>query len=308
MFFGMSFSLLISKFWDPEKKGKRPPSDWRKKIMIAIPSAFDLFASTLMTFGLIYINVSVFQMLRGSMVIFSVLFTIFFLKKKIYGYQWVGVALTIVALLMIGVAGIFIPEYKGGEESSDSDVSAGLKVMGSLLVIASQCVQAGQIVVEQFVLHDINMPALEVVGWEGIWGLVMMVLVAYPFALICPGDKPSPLGKSLENFIDAFQQLFTTGSIALTCFLFILAVLVYNMFGMLVTSGSSAIYRTILEAARTLLIWVVMLILAAANAPFGEVWCKWSFLELGGFIVLVFSSFIYGGYLKLPNFEYPEPN
>ena len=35
-----------------------------------LPCVFDLVASTMMTFGLIYISVSVFQMLRGSMIIF----------------------------------------------------------------------------------------------------------------------------------------------------------------------------------------------------------------------------------------------
>ena len=76
MFFGMLFAVFIAKFWDPEKKGDRPPSPWRSKIIVSIPSSFDLFASTLMTFGLIYINVSIFQMLRGSMVIFSAILSI----------------------------------------------------------------------------------------------------------------------------------------------------------------------------------------------------------------------------------------
>lgn len=308
MFFGMLFSFFVSKCWDPENKGPRPKSSWRQRVMVAIPSSFDLFASTLMTFGLIYINVSIFQMLRGSMVIFSVIFSIIFLKRKIKGYEYFGVALTVIALVMIGTAGIYIPEYKS-EGSTDEDTkSDAQKVMGSLLIIASQAVQAGQIVVEEYVLKDVNMPALEIVGWEGIWGFIMMILVAYPFAFIVPGEKPSPLGTSLEFFGDAFIQLFTNGKIALTCFLFIIAVLFYNMFGMLVTSHSSAIYRTILEAARTLLIWIVMLILAACDAPFGEVWCKYSWLELCGFIVLVCSSFIYGGYWKLPFFKYPEPD
>lgn len=307
MFFGMLFSFFVSKCWDPENKGPRPPSTWRQRVMVSIPSAFDLFASTLMTFGLIYINVSIFQMLRGSMVIFSVILSIIFLKRKIKGYEWFGVIITVIALIMIGTAGIYIPTYGEDSESEADKTTGGEKVLGSLLVIASQLVQAGQIVTEEFVLKDVKMPALEIVGWEGIWGFLMMIFVAFPFALIVPGDKPSPLGGSLECFLDSFIQLFTNGGVALTCGLFLIAVLFYNMFGMLVTSHSSAIYRTIFEAARTLLIWVVMLITAAAGAPFGEVWCNWSWLELTGFILLVCSSFIYGGYWKLPFFSYPEP-
>ena len=308
MFFAMAFSLLIAKIWDPEakNKGKRPPSSWRQRIMVSIPAAFDLFASTLMTFGLIYINVSIFQMLRGSMVIFSAILSIIFLKKKIKGYEWIGITATMIALIMIGVAGAKIPAIGEDDGSSEETVTTGQKVLGSILVILSQLVQAAQIVTEEFVLKDIDMPALEIVGWEGAWGFLMMVFVAFPFAFIVPGKDPSPLGTSLENFMDSFIQLFTNGKVAIVCVVFLVAVLAYNMFGMLVTSCSSAINRTIMEAARTLLIWVCMLICAKTDAGFGELWVNWSWLELAGFIILVLSSLVYNGILKLPGFHY-EP-
>jgi len=302
MFFGMSFAIFIAKCWDPEKKGERPPSTRRQIIMASIPSSFDLFASTLMTFGLIYINVSVFQMLRGSMVIFSAILSIIFLHRHIHAYEWFSIAITIIALICIGTAGIYIPTVGEDEETS---FSASQKLLGCTLVILSQLVQAGQIVTEEFILKDINMPALEIVGWEGIWGLVMMVLIACPFAFICPGDDPSPLGGSLENIFDSFHQLFHSGEVALISIIFILAVMLYNIFGMLVTSGSSAVNRTILEAVRTLLIWIFMLICAAAGCPFGEYWVSWSWLELVGFILLISSSLMYNAIVKLPFFVYP---
>jgi len=284
------------------KKGERPPATRRQIIITAIPSFFDLFASTLMTFGLIYINVSIFQMLRGSMVIFSAILSIIFLKRRIHGYEWFAICLTIIALVCIGTAGIFIPTVGQTEET---EYSASRKFLGCVLVILSQLVQAGQIVTEEFILKDINMPALQIVGWEGIWGLVMMVLIACPFAFICPGTDPSPLGGSLENIFDSFHQLFHSSDIGIVVAIFLVAVMLYNIFGMLVTSVSSAINRTILEAVRTLLIWIFMLICAAANAPFGEYWVAWSWLELGGFILLITSSLMYNAVIKLPFFEYP---
>lgn len=310
MFFGMAFSFFIARVWDPEKKNKKLSTSWKQRIIIAIPSAFDLFASTLMTFGLIYINASIFQMLRGSMVIFSAILTIIFLRRRIPCYRWFGICITIVALVMIGYAGVYVPSVTADDDNSESETnhnySSGQKLFGALLVILSQLVQAGQIVVEEYVLRNVNMPALEIVGWEGIWGLIMMVLVAFPFAFIVPGDDPSPMGTSLENFMDSFIQLFSSGAVFLTSFIFVLAVLAYNMFGMLVTSHSSAVNRTILEAARTVLIWIVMLISAYSGLPFGELWVKWSFLELFGFIFLVAATFIYNGIWKFPFFNYED--
>jgi drug/metabolite transporter (DMT)-like permease len=304
MFFGMAFSLLISKFWDPEGKGSRPPSTFRQKVTVSIPCAFDLFASTLQTFGLIYINASIFQMLRGSMVVFSAILCMVFLHRKIIAVEWFGIGLVVVALVIIGLASVWMPT--GDDDDSSSTSTTSQKLLGSLLVVASEIVQAGQIVVEQFVLHDLNMPALEVVGWEGIWGCVMMVLVAFPFALIIPGNDPSPLGSSLENFIDSFMQL-GNGKVAGISAIFVVAVLGLNIFGMLVTSSSEAINRTLMEAARTVLVWIVMLIAYAANAGFGEQWSKWSWLELAGFILLICGTVIYNKVVKIPGFTYPQP-
>ncbi|KAH0787500.1 Integral membrane protein [Histomonas meleagridis] len=307
MFFGMAFSYFIAKVWDPEKKGKKLSASWSQRVIIAIPAAFDLFASTLMTFGLIYINVSIFQMLRGSMVIFSAIISILFLKRKIPAYRWFSICITIVALVMIGVAGMYVPSVSSSSETSEApEYSATQKLLGAVLVVLSQLVQAAQIVTEEYVLQDVNMPALEIVGWEGIWGLVLMIIVGFPFAFIVPGNDPSPLGTSLENFIDSFIQLFSSGKVILVCLFFVLAVLFYNMFGMLVTSHSSAVNRTILEAARTLFIWIVTLICAYAGAGFGELWVNWSFLELGGFFLLVLATFIYNDVFKLPCFNYEK--
>jgi drug/metabolite transporter (DMT)-like permease len=301
MFFGMMFSLIIAKIWDPEAKGTRPPSSLRQIVIVGIPASFDMVASTLMTFGLIWINVSVFQMLRGSMVIFSTILSIIFLHRKVRPSEWCGIGLAFLALIMIGVAGAEIPEVGG---SSDNRATTTQKVMGSLLVILSQLVQGAQIVVEEFVMKDLNIPALEVVGWEGVWGLLITVVIAFPFALLIPGKDPSPLGTSLENFIDSFLQL-RSGNVVLCSCIFIVAVLGLNIFGMLITSRANAINRTLLEAARTVLVWITMLICHAANAPFGEIWCDWSFLELGGFAVLFSGMLVYNSIVKLPFFDYP---
>lgn len=300
MFFAMSFALVINRFWDVEKNGeKRFSSTFREKVIVAIPASFDLIASTIMTFGLIFINVSIFQMLRGSMVVFSVIFSFIFFHTIPQSHQWLGIFGTIFALVMIAIAGVYIP-------SPDTQTSypVGKKILGSFLVIISQMIQAGQIVVEQYILKDIHLSSLSVVGWEGINGLLMMIFFACPFALICPGDQPSPLGPCLENIGDSLQQMFRSGYIVLTSCLFMLFVLGLNIFGMLVTAFSSATFRTIMEAVRTLMVWIVMLMSYAAGAPFGEQWTNWSFLELFGFIVLVLSALIYNGILKLPCFEY----
>lgn len=273
------------------------PKKHKSPFLIMIPAAFDLIASTIMTFGLIYISVSIFQMLRGSMVIFSTILTRIFLKgRRVRRYQLLGVVLAVVAICLVGVAGVLVPQ---------ANMSAGIgqTIMGICLVILSQIIQAGQIVVEEFLLADLNMPPLRVVGFEGLWGLLFMIFIACPLAYVIPGKDYSPMPKnSLENTYDSLLCLGSNGYLIIAVVVFCIAVLVYNCYGMLITNAFSAVNRTIFEAARTAVIWIVDLIIQAIfpGSPFGELWSKWSFLELIGFIILVFSSLVYNRVIVLP--------
>lgn len=278
-------------------KGKKQQSGGRSPLLIMIPAAFDLIASTIMTFGLIYISVSIFQMLRGSMVIFSTILTRLFLKgRRVRRYQLLGVTLAVIAIVLVGVAGVMVPQ-------ANMNANVGQTIMGICLVILSQIVQAGQIVVEEFLLADLNMPPLRVVGFEGLWGLLFMVVIACPLAYVIPGKDFSPMPhNSLENTYDSLVCLGSNSNLIIAVLIFCVAVLVYNCYGMLITDSFSAVNRTIFEAVRTAVIWVVDLIIQAIfpGSPFGELWSNWSFLELAGFIILVFSTLVYNRVVVLP--------
>jgi hypothetical protein len=299
MSFGMMFALPISKVWDADNRGSRLPRTLREKVLASLPCALDLVSSTLMKFGMFWIDVSVSLMLRGSMVIFLAVGSIKFQPRKLIPAEWFGIVIVVIALLIIGVSSILIPSEEGTLQST-----IGQKVLGVLFVIASQVFQAAQIIIEENLMKEESMAALELVGWEGIWGFLMIIFVAFPFALIVPGSDPSPLGTSLENFMDSFLQ-FQTGAVVIWCVVWIVAVLGFNMFGMLVISHTSALNHSLIDAVRGLLVWITMLITTAAGAPFGEKWVAWSWLELGGFITLVSGILIYNKLWELPFFEYP---
>jgi len=281
-----------------EKKKKTNP------LIIAIPASFDLIASTMMTYGLIYVSVSIFQMLRGSMVIFStVLSRIFLPGRRVKSYELIGIIVCFIALCIVGTAGFLIPQPQG-------ETSPGKLALGIGLVILSQIVQAGQIVTEEFLLKDLTLRPLQVVGFEGLWGTILMFVVACPLAYVVPGaDFSTMKHNSLENTIDSFMCLASNKSLILAVALFCAAVFLYNCYGMLITDSFSAINRTIFEAVRTAVVWIVSLIIQAIKpgSPYGELWDKYSFVELAGFILLFISSLIYNGIIKLPCINYYQP-
>lgn len=60
--------------------------DWKAYTYIGVPALFDMAATVIMTYGLLFIDVSIMQMLRGAMVIFATCFNIWCLKRKIRIY------------------------------------------------------------------------------------------------------------------------------------------------------------------------------------------------------------------------------
>lgn len=86
-------------------------------------------------------------------------------------------------------------------------------------------------------------------------------------------------------------------SISLTLAVDMTALMLYNVAGMAVTGHLGAVFRTVLETGRTLFVWIVDLLLfygGVAGGKLGESWSAWSWLQAGGFVVLVAGTLIYG--------------
>ena len=145
--------------------------NWKLILIIAVPTIFDLIATTLAGIGLLWTSVSVYQMLRGALMAFGALFSICFLKKKLKRFHWVGLALNICALGVVGTASVFDPATS---HQSGTVVSTAYQILGIGLIVLGQAVQAAQFVVEEKLMADMSAPPLLIVGMEGIWGFLFM--------------------------------------------------------------------------------------------------------------------------------------
>lgn len=268
-------------------------------MLIAIPTLCDLLATTLMTTGLIFIRVSIMQMLRGSMVVFSAILTVFWRKRRLRGFEWCGVVLCCIALATVGLASVI-----GGKSDDGEYAGWGYTLMGCLFVIGSQVIQAIQIVTEEYLLADIKLDPLVVVGMEGFWGMLMCILVFVPLFHFFPG---SDVGQ-YENTHDTFYRLASSTPLILFSLVYWVSILLLNYGGMVVTSELTAVHRTIFEALRTLFIWITSLIIFyGIDEKYGEDWNAYSYMQLAGFAILVLSMLIYNQAVKIRKFfTYPD--
>lgn len=104
------------------------------------------------------------------------------------------------------------------------------------------------------------------------------------------------VGGRFENQLDTFYMIANSRLIIGLLAIDLVAINLFNVAGMRITSTLGALFRSVLEAVRTLNVWLLDLALFYYYSPdLGESWSpKWSWLQAIGFGVLVSSALVYG--------------
>jgi len=282
---------------------------WRKYDAILFPTFFDLLASGLLSIGLLYTTASMYQMLRGTEIIFTAVLSVFILHRQLNSQNIIGLALCTVGLFIVGYSGLLMckaPENNNYELFSSSfsvwgsSTPASETLLGILLIIGAEAIQALQIVAEDFLMSaaDTQLPPVEVVGYEGAFGLILLLMFLLPALQFSRfGKEGSGLREdSIESIlmVSRSPQLFqyAAGYVALMA--------AYNFAGMMVTENMGALSRTIAETSRTLLVWAADLFLyykvkvkGAEGGHLGEAWTRYSWVQLAGFSIMVIGTACY---------------
>jgi len=275
---------------------------WQKILLVMIPASIDVGATGFGCIGMVLVPASVWQMLRGAMIIFAAIFSVTFLKKKMFLYGWFGVTLCVAGVATIGVASIVGSPAKSGEGGQADWALA----FGIGMILFGQVLQAAQMVGEEWLMKTVNLPPLEVIGWEGLWGWLIIVFIVYPLLYVLPGDD----GGHMEDPADTFTMIGNSWGLLAMVLTYTFSCAAYNVAGIKVTMHLSSVHRVLIEASRTVCVWGVNLFIHYVidpNSPFGEVWTPYSFLQLFGFILILAGQATHGGVLRWPCFYYPPP-
>jgi len=286
---------------------KKEMAVWKQYCIVCTPALCDMCATAMMNVGLLWIAASVWQMLRGSMVIFSALFSKFFLKRELHASHWTGVCIVAFALVVVALAALNSPDLPkvGSDDDSSSsrkNATTGQVALGCALVVIAQIIQASQIVVEEYLLKEIVLHPVLVVGLEGMWGTISCSILLC-FTSYIPEDYGG------EKTLETLYMFFHNGKILGFGLLYASVILCYNLFGMFVTQYTSAVLRTILEGLRCACIWVTNLfiyyvVFGKNTDQFGEMWSDWSYLQFCGFLFLLLGMFVYNGIVRVEGLYY----
>lgn len=101
-------------------------------------------ATTTMYIGLTMTYASSFQMLRGALIVFTGILTIVVLKRRLKGFQWLGIFIIIIGLAVVGSN-----DFMKTQDSSSESKGATLMITGDILIVLAQVLTAFQMIVEE---------------------------------------------------------------------------------------------------------------------------------------------------------------
>jgi len=270
-----------------EKAGPESTPLWMY-FFLAIPSVFDLGATALCMMGLRYLDVSIYQLLRGSGIIFVALMKQHVLGDHLYTFQWIGVFWNVISVILVGGTAIL------NSQQDTTTVEPGEALLGVVLVMAGAFVQALQFVFEEKVMtmDESAVPPLLLIGMEGLWGTVLCLVVVYPIVYLMPGDDHG----SYEDPFNTWHMITHSSTITWSFLFYFVAIFGYNMFAVLLTFMLNSIWHAILDNFRPITVWctdMFIFYVITEDGGFGEPWTKYSWIQLLGMLVLLYGTAVY---------------
>lgn len=296
MFLGES--LLLSFFYLRRRRMPKllsddgaPVGNTAPPYIFLLPASCDVMGTGIGGVGMLYISASVWQMMRGSLLVFTSFLSVFFLKRELYGYNYFAVCTSTVGLALVGCSAML-----DGDGAGSSNVGLGIA-----LTVLSQFFAASQMVIEELYVKKRKCPAEQVVGSEGVWGIcIMIVLLSVMYNV--PGSDDG----SYENVFDSWKMISDSATLSRLIALYTVSIASFNFLGVTIAGQLSSLHRTINDAMRTGIVWVVQLALFyAGDKTYGTGWLPHSWMQLAGFVFLICGSLINHRILLIPGLWYP---
>ncbi|KAG7661715.1 uncharacterized protein J8A68_004773 [[Candida] subhashii] len=256
-----------------------------QNLKLAIPAICDLCGTTLLNIGLVYTPVSIYQMTRGSIVLFVAILSVIFLKRHISKLEWISLFFVTLGVGLVGLSG-----SKHSEASDSLDETGALIIFGISLIVIAEILQAFQFVVEEHILEKHPIIPLQLVYIEGFFGAsILLIVMVFLNFIIGSIQSPEQFQTSPFNLQEAFSQVIFNRPILISSICIMISIAAFNYCGLSITHQVSATARSTVDTCRTLLVWIVAIIMG---------WESFYWLQFSGFAVLVFGTLCFNGVLK----------
>jgi drug/metabolite transporter (DMT)-like permease len=203
------------------------------------------FFEQLMNVGLIYTAASVYQMLRGAVVIFTGVFSYFFLKRRMTRWQWISLFLVVAGVSIVGLSSVLYPQERPSVFGDEDDVPFDWQsFLGVVFVLGAQILTATQFVVEEKIMSRYHVKPLRAVGLEGSFGL-LSVLAGMPILYAIYGNS-----RPFFDIPRGWHQITGNPAVWGTGIAIAFSIAFFNFFGLSITTTVSATARSTIDTCR----------------------------------------------------------
>ncbi|KAK4053071.1 hypothetical protein OIV83_001806 [Microbotryomycetes sp. JL201] len=120
-----------------QKQDAVPQINWRTSLLFWAPAACDICGTTAMNVGLLLVPVSVYQMLRGALVLWVGVFSVIFLNRKLTRAQWVALGTVMAGIAVVGASSLIAPA-EPAIDKADTAEEATSPLIGVMLIVTAQ--------------------------------------------------------------------------------------------------------------------------------------------------------------------------
>lgn len=293
---------LILSSPDSSASRRRPMTFW-EHLWIAIPALCDIMGTTLLNVGLISVAASVFQMLRGVVIIFTAVYSVIFLKNRsiLARDRIFGLVMVFLGVSIVGASPILFSSKDASSSNSSENSDSWRAIFGTIMILLAQAIAALQFTFEESLLEKYeNLPPLKMVGLEGFFGTLIMGIAMTVFYLVSLAKPSLRVGKFsvLFDMKTGIQQVIHSKALLWTSFGTIFSIAIFNFCGLNITKYVSSVARTTVDTCRTILIWLVSLSLG---------WENFLWLQVLGFLFVIYGTFVYNQMISpIPRSLTPE--
>ena len=105
---------VYARLYPPSPLDEPKPVSWKLCLLVLIPSLFDLIGTAFAKVGLLYVTVSVYQLVRCTVIIITALLKAFVLKDHLAPHMWLGVFINLIAMCLVSSTTFFDHENQTG--------------------------------------------------------------------------------------------------------------------------------------------------------------------------------------------------
>lgn len=235
-------------------------------------SILNLIAMSATLVGLTMTNVSSYLNLRG----FVIAFTAFLSKNRIEKRHKIGIAIIIIGFVLLGLADVsdktdgqtvvghafndggmkellfnanfndFVP--RTSTVANDESITSIL--LGDGIIFFAQFISAYQMVFEENLMKEFDVPPLLVAGWEGVFGFGILSFFVFAFGIL-------NVNSFEQDFpTEALVKISNSAILLFASFMIITSSTVSSFCGVTVTREMTATTRVVLESFEILFMWI----------------------------------------------------